>query len=122
MKRGYDRTQRVNDLVQKTLATLLLQDMSDNRFRLVTITSVNVSRDLSYAKIYVSVLLDDIGKIKETVAALNRSAKSLRYHLAHEVNMRVVPELKFVYDESTAHGFRLSQLIDSALKKSDGKK
>jgi ribosome-binding factor A len=79
MKRGFDRTQRVADLIQKTLAQLLLEDMSDERFRLVTITGVNVSRDLSYAKIYVSVLLDDENKIKETVKALNRSAKSLSY-------------------------------------------
>lgn len=121
MKRRFDRTQRVGDLLQKTLAQMLLQDMTDDRFRLVTITSVSVTRDLSYAKVYVSVLLDDKDKIKETVNALNRAAKSLRYNLAREVELRVVPELKFVYDESTAHGFHLSMLIDSAVKKSDKK-
>lgn len=116
-RRGYDRTQRVADLVQKALAQILLEDMTDDRFRLVTITSVVVSRDLSYAKVYVSVLLDEDEKIKQTVAALNRSAKALRYQLAREVLLRIAPELKFVYDESTAHGFRLSMLIDSAVKK-----
>lgn len=119
MKRGFDRTQRVADLIQKALAQMLLQDMSDDRFRLVTITGVTVSRDLSYAKIYVSVLLDEEEKIKQTVQALNRAAKSLRYHLAHAVDLRIVPELKFVYDEATAHGFRISNLIDSAIKKSN---
>src|SRR5687768_1259143 len=104
MKRGYERTERVADLIQKTLAQMLLQDMSDDRFRLVTITSVTVSRDLSYAKIYVSVLMDEQDKIKQTVDALNRASKSLRYHLAHEVDLRIVPELKFVYDDSTARG------------------
>src|SRR5690348_12819454 len=113
MKRGYERTQRVADLIQKALAQLLLQDMSDDRFRLVTITGVNVSKDLSYAKIYVSVLMDDKDKIKATVDALNRAAKPLRYQLAKEVLLRVVPELKFVYDEATAHGFHISTLIDS---------
>jgi ribosome-binding factor A len=117
MKRGFDRTQRVADLIQKTLATLLIQEMIDDRFRLVTITSVTMSRDLSYAKVFVSVLLDDLEQIKQIVIALNRSAKSLRYHLAHEVDLRIVPELKFVYDESTAQGFHLSNLIDSAIKK-----
>lgn len=120
-KRGFDRTQRVADLLQKTLAQLLLQDMTDDRFRLVTITSVSVTRDLSYAKVYVSVLLDEEDKIKQTVVALNRAAKSLRYLLAKEVELRIVPELKFVYDESTAHGFRISTLIDSAVKKLDKK-
>jgi ribosome-binding factor A len=121
MKRGFERTQRVADLIQKSLAPMLLQDMTDKRFHLVTITSVTVTRDLSYAKIFVSVLMDDEAQIKQTVEALNRSAKALRYQLAHEVDLRVVPELKFVYDESTARGFRLSTLIDSAVKKSDKK-
>lgn len=118
-KRGYDRTQRVADLLQKTLAQMLLENMADERFHLVTVTSVNVSRDLSYAKVFVSVLMDEEDKIKQTIAALNRAAKSLRYHLAHAVELRIVPELKFVYDESTAHGFRISMLIDSAVKKSE---
>ena len=121
MKRGFERTQRVADLLQKALARMLLQDMIDERFRLVTVTSVVVSRDLSYAKIYVSVLMDEQDKIKATVQALNRSAKALRYHLAREVDLRIIPELKFVYDESTAHGFHISNLIDAAVKKSDKK-
>lgn len=116
-KRGFDRTQRVADLLQKTLAQMLLQDMTDDRFHLVTVTSVVVTRDLSHAKIYVSVLLDEEDKIKHTIVALNRAAKSLRYNLAREVELRIIPELKFVYDESTAHGFRISTLIDSAVKK-----
>jgi ribosome-binding factor A len=116
-KRGFDRTQRIADLIQKTLAQMLIEDMSDERFRLVTITGVNVARDMSYAKIYVSVLTDEEAKIKEIVDALNRASKSLRYNLAHAVELRIVPELKFVYDESTAQGFRISSLIDSAIKK-----
>lgn len=121
MKRGFERAQRVADLIQKTLAQMLLEDMSDDRFRLVTITGVTVSRDFSFAKVYVSVLLDEQDKIKQVVIALNRAAKALRYHLAQEIDLRIVPELKFVYDESTARGFRLSMLIDSAVKKSDKK-
>lgn len=119
MKRGYERTQRIADLIQKTLAQMLLRDMTDDRFRFVTVTSVSVTKDLGYAKIFVSMLIDDEQKIKETIAALNRVSKSLRYQLARAVKLRVVPELKFVYDESTAHGFRISNLIDSAMKKTD---
>jgi ribosome-binding factor A len=117
MKRGYDRTRRVADLVQRALAQLLLTDPEDERFRMVTITDVSISRDLSYAKIHVSMLFDDPAKIKDTLASLNRSAKSLRFRLAKEVDLRIVPEIKFYYDESTAHGFRVSDLIDAAIKK-----
>ena len=118
MKQGFDRTQRVADLIQRTLASMLLQEMSDERFRLVTVTSVTISRDLSYAKVYVSVLTDEEAVIKQTLTALNRAAKSLRYNLAHAVDLRIVPELKFVYDDSTARGSRISALIDSAVKQS----
>lgn len=117
MKRGFDRTRRVADLVQRTIAQLLLTDPEDERFRLVTVTGVTMSRDLSYAKVHVSMLSDDPANIKDTIRSLNSSAKSLRYRLAKEVDLRIVPEIKFYYDESTAHGFRVSDLIDSAIKK-----
>lgn len=116
---GVDRTRRVGELIQQALAQILLQETSDERFRLVTITSVVMSRDLSYAKVYISVLMDEKEKIKQTVDALNRLAKSFRYHLAREVELRIMPEIRFVYDESTAHGFRISTLIDKAVKKSE---
>lgn len=117
MKRGFDRRDRVADLIQKTLAQLILEDMSDERFHLVTVTGVTLSRDLSYAKVYVSVLMDDEEKISATIAALNQSAKTFRYNLAHAVKLRIAPELKFLYDESTARGFRISSLIETATKK-----
>ena len=121
MRKGFDRTQRVADLLQKALAKILMEQDLGDQFSLVTITGVNVSRDLSYARVYVSVLLDETHEIKHVVQSLNRSAKGLRYQLAREVDLRIIPELKFVYDESTAHGFRISDLIDSAVKKSEKK-
>lgn len=119
MKRGYNRADRVADLIQKTLAQMLIEDMGDERFRLVTVTGVTVSRDYGHAKVYVSVLLDEEEQIQQVIAALNRAAKSLRYNLARAVKLRIVPALKFEYDSSTAHGFRISNLIHSADKKSD---
>lgn len=117
MKRRYDRTVRVAELIQKAIAPIIQQDMTDERFNLVTVTSVTVSRDMSYAKIYVSVLLDEASAIKEVIHALNAAAKSFRYELAHAVKLRITPELKFVYDEATAHGFHISTLIDKAIKR-----
>jgi len=116
MKRGYDRTRRIAEEIRKSLARMLLE-MGDKRLQFVTVTDVVVSRDLSYAKVYVSVLAEDADKIKETIHALNGSAKFLRYNLAKAVDLRIMPELKFVYDESTAHGFHISGLIDAAIKK-----
>lgn len=115
-KRGFDRTRRVADLIQKELALMLLTGMDDERFRLVTVTGVTISKDMSYAKVHVSMLIDDAAKIKQTIDALNRSAKTMRFQLAKAVKLRIVPELKFAYDDSTAHGFRVSDLIDAAMK------
>jgi len=119
MKRGFDRTERIADMIQQSVAQVLLQEMADKRFQLVTITGVVVSRDYSYAKIYVSIMTEEKEKIKEIIEALNRAAKKMRYHLARDIQLRIVPTLKFIYDESTAHGFKLSRLIDAAMKKSD---
>lgn len=121
MKRGYERSQRVADLIQKSLAQIILEEMADDSFRLVTITGVSVSRDLSYAKVFISVLKDDPEQIKQMIDVLNDSSKALRYSLAQAVDLRIVPQLKFVYDESTVRGFRISKLINSAMSKTDKK-
>ncbi len=117
--RGFDRTQRIADQMQRILGQMLLQEMGDERMRLVTITSVNVAKDLSFAKIYVGEISEDEKEIKAVVGALNHAAKSLRYRLAQEIDLRVMPELKFIYDESAAHGFKISNLIDAAMNKTD---
>ena len=119
MKRRVDRAQRVGDLICRALANILLEDMTDERFRLVTVMGANVSRDLSYAKIYVSALMDDENQIRDTIKSLNNSVKRIRYQLAKAVELRIVPELKFVYDDTTARGFHISGLIDEAVKKSN---
>lgn len=118
MKQGSDaRTQRIADLIQQSLADIITKEMGDTRFHLVTITGVTVARDLSYAKIYVSFLFDEEKKIRSTVRALNHAAKKLRYELAQRVKLRIIPTLKFIYDQSSARGAKVSILIDEALKK-----
>ncbi len=114
-KKNFSRTRRINDLIQTTLAEILQQDARDLHITgMVTITGVDVSHDLAYAKIFVSVLEED--KVAATLTALNNAAKHLRYALANAVELRVTPELKFVYDDSTVRGNRISSLINDALK------
>jgi ribosome-binding factor A len=115
MTKGFKREQRINDLIQTTLAEIIQREAKDLRFGMVTLTGVNVSHDLAYAKVFVSVLEED--KAKETLVALNNAAKYLRYQLANAVELRVTPELKFIYDDSTVRGSRISSLINNALKK-----
>jgi ribosome-binding factor A len=81
---------------------------------MITITSVDVSPDMTHAKIYFTVLEKD--KLQHTLEGLKRSAGFLRAQLAKRVQMYTTPELRFVYDESVERGDRLSRLIDAALK------
>lgn len=82
---------------------------------MVTITDVEVSRDLSHAKVYVSSLTDATTH-EQTIAALQHAAGFLRARLGHVLRVRQVPELHFVYDESVERGVRLSHLIDEAVE------
>jgi ribosome-binding factor A len=114
MSKRSNRSQRVNDLIQAELAAIIQKEANDLQIGMVTVTSVDVAPDLSYARVFVSVLEDD--KVKETIDALNHATKSIRYNLAHAVKLRITPQLKFVYDDSTVRGNRISSLINDALK------
>ena len=83
----------------------------------VTITEVDVTRDISYARVYFSLLEDDPDTVAETQAVLNRAAGYLRRELAKIMRLRHVPELKFLYDKSIAEGTRMDALIDAARKR-----
>lgn len=115
MTKSYKRGQRINDLIQSSLAEIIQREAKDFRFGMVTITGVSVSHDMAFAKVFVSVLEED--KAAETLAALNNAAKYLRYSLANAVELRVTPELKFIYDDSSVRGNRITSLINDALKK-----
>ncbi len=112
MTRG--RPQKVADLIQRELSDLLRREVRDPRVGMVTLTSVDVSPDLSHAKVFFTLLQKE--KIDETAQALQRAAGFLRSQLAHRMKMYTTPELRFVYDESVERGDRLSRLIDSAIR------
>lgn len=111
MSRG--RPRKVADLIQRELAELIRLEVRDPRVGMVTITSVDVSPDLSHAKVFVTLLEKD--KIPETLKGLQRAAGFLRSQLAHRMKMYTTPELRFAYDESVERGDHLSRLIDSVI-------
>jgi len=116
MPRHFSRVERVADLIQTTLAGILQEQMKDIQGGMITITSVTVSPDFSHAKVFVSVLEEE--KVPEAIDELNQAAKHLRHELAHQINLRKTPVLKFIYDDSTVRGSRISSLINDALKDS----
>ena len=112
------RPQKVADLIQRELSDLLRRDVRDPRVGMITLTSVDVSPDLSHAKVFFTLL--DKNLLDETIHGLQRAAGFLRSQLAHRMKMYTTPELRFVYDESVERGDRLSQLIDSVIPPKKG--
>lgn len=110
----YPRSHRVADFIQRELSGMIRTEVRDPRVSpMLTVSSVEVSRDLSVARVYWSVL--DADEVAETAAALKRAAGFLRRRLAQEMQIRSVPELRFHHDDSIARGAAMSALIDEAV-------
>ncbi len=114
-KGGSGRPQKLGDLIQRELSDLVARELRDPRVAMITITSVDVSPDLSHAKVFFTLLEPE--KLEETTRGLQRSAGFLRSQLARRIKLYTTPELRFVFDESVERGDRLSRLIDAAVRK-----
>ena len=115
MPRDFPRTRRVGEQMQRELAVLIREAVKDPRVGMVTVSAVEVTRDLAHAKVFVTVLGDAEAKAA-SMAALNSAAGFLRHELGQRMLTRTVPQLRFVYDESIERGSQLSALIDKAVK------
>jgi ribosome-binding factor A len=114
VKRHSQRAQRVADQIQRELAGLLRDEVKDPRVGRITITKVEVSADLSHAKIFFTHLAGH-EHAPHAVQALQHAAGFLRTELSHRLDLYSVPQLHFAYDDSIESGLRLSQLIDEAV-------
>jgi ribosome-binding factor A len=114
MKPPSQRAQRVGDQIQRELADLLRNEVKDPRVGPVTLTGVDVSADLSHAKVRFTHLAGK-ERAREAVDALQRTAGFLRSELARRLDLYSVPQLHFEYDDSIESGMRLSRLIDEAV-------
>lgn len=114
MAKSFNRATRIGDQIQKELAELIRLEVKDPRVGMVTITGVEVASDYSHAKVFLTTLADQRGK-EDCLAGLNHAAGFLRSQLFRRLQLRVVPELHFVYDESVERGMRLSSLIGEAV-------
>lgn len=120
MAREFQRTERVADFLRKELATLLQFEVRDPRVGMVSITSVEVSRDLAYARVYCTVLgKEDATEAEEALQALNKAAGFLRTRLSKGSKMRTVPQLRFMFDSSVGRGAYMEELIGQALASDD---
>jgi ribosome-binding factor A len=118
MPREFSRNQRLGNQVLRTLADLLRLEVKDPRVRGVALTAVDLSRDLSVARVYFS-LLDPDDDPGEVLEGLERATGFLRGRLGKAIKVRHVPELRFAHDDSAEEGVRLSELIDRTVPAED---
>ena len=116
MSKEYSRVQRVADFIKRELAVLIQRELRDPRVGRPSVTDVDVSRDLSHAKVFVTFWgVETESEAQDMLSALNNTAGFLRSQLAHSSSMRTTPKLKFVFDSSIRRGEAVSSLIDQAL-------
>lgn len=112
MAREFTRSDRVGRQLLKELSDLLRHELKDPRLGMVTLQEARVNRDLSYAKVYFT--LFDGSDRKQQTRLLNDSAAFLRREIGRRMQMRVTPQLEFIFDESIERAADLSALIDRA--------
>jgi len=115
MAREFTRNQRLGNQVLRTLNELLRFETKDPRLDGVSLSAVDLTRDLSVARVYFS-LLDPAADPVPAQAGLEKASGFLRAKLGQAIKVRHVPELRFEHDDSAAEGQRIAELIDGALK------
>lgn len=118
MSKPFQRTARIEAVLQRELVRLIQREIKNPRLErvMISISQVKVSRDLSYAKIYITALGEqEMLEPKEIIAILNEAAPFLRGELGRCLTFRTIPKLTFIYDYAIEQAERLEHLIEQAV-------
>ena len=117
MAKAFTRSSRVGHELQKEIAIILQREIKDPRLGMVTVSGVDISRDLSYAKVFVTFLNDDDPQvIEQGLNVLNDAKGYIRTLIGKAMRLRIIPEIKFFYDESLVKGMQMSSLVSDVIK------
>ncbi|MGL4860309.1 MAG: 30S ribosome-binding factor RbfA [Enterobacteriaceae bacterium] len=117
MAREFSRTQRVAQQMQKEIALILQREFKDPRLGMVTVSGVELSRDLAYARVFVTFLTQDQpAQVTEALQVLQDGSRFIRMLLGKAMRLRALPELTFCYDNSLVEGMRMSNLLTEVVK------
>ena len=114
-----NRINRINEDIQRELASLIRTVKDPRVHGLISITRVDTTTDLRYCRVYVSVL--DHSDVKEVVKGLKSAAGYLRRELGRVLTLRYTPELQFIEDDSIERGVRMGSMIDRVLEEDEEK-
>jgi len=110
-----DRTDRIAEEIKKELSHIIRENIKDPRLPdFASITAVKVTKDLRYAKVYVSIYGDETKK-KDAIAALTSAAGFIRREVGQRISLRYTPEIHFKLDESIEQGMHISKLIEETM-------
>lgn len=109
------KIERLNHAIQEEISMILMREIKDENIKFVTITGVDTTSDLSFAKVYYTVLDQD--KKEETKKSLEKASSFIRTKLAERIEVRHTPELKFIYDTSIAYGEHIERIIEEIKEK-----
>jgi len=112
--REFTRSERVAAQLHREIAQIIQQDVKNPAVGFVSVSEVNVTRDISMARVYVTVF--DAEEAAVSIKALNKAAGFIRKQVGHKMRMRYVPELRFFHDSSVETGARVDELIAKALR------
>ncbi|GMQ96637.1 MAG: 30S ribosome-binding factor RbfA [Gammaproteobacteria bacterium] len=114
MPREFNRTQRLGAQLKRDLSELIRTEIRDLP-SILTVSEVRVTKDLSQARVFISMLEEDKDRVKTCIATLNDFAALLRWRLGRRMRIRAVPGLSFVHDNSYSRGVELTNLIERAV-------
>ncbi|KHN55663.1 30S ribosome-binding factor RbfA [Pectobacterium fontis] len=117
MAKEFSRTQRVAQEMQKEIAIIIQREVKDPRIGMATVSGVEVSRDLAYAKVFVTFLNDnEPEQVQTALKALQDASGFIRTLVGKAMRLRVVPALTFSYDNSLVEGMRMSNLVTNVVR------
>ena len=117
---AFKREDRVADEVKRIIGNIISREMDDPRIPTFTsVTDVEVSKDFSYADLYISVLAASREEQEEAIKALNQARGYLRTGLAQNLDLRITPELRFHLDDTYAKGKKIDDLIKKVKQEHD---
>ncbi len=111
----FDRSDRVSNLIHREISEIIEHEMKDTHIGMVTVTGVEMSRDLKNARVFFSVLGDEAA-VQSSIDALNNATSFIRARLRERVILKRIPMLSFAYASSTVHGMHIDKLIDEINK------
>ena len=107
----FNRSKRVSELIHREISVIIDQELRDSRIGMVTVTGVDISKDLKNAKVYVSVLGNE-DEARLSLDTLNTASQFIRLRLGERIVLKYLPSITFYFDSSTVDGMRIDKLLN----------